>query len=203
MNVSILSWHACGAYANTHAPTGWSRHDFDKPTIRDLANTHSLLPTTYDRDQTVEQYRRTIPATSMDSFPFRCLKIYVLAPQPADITHSPSLTGAWWSDTKERIVLEGNVDNLSITWRVNEQSRALDWSWGGHENTFTLSGGDQKIIVRWRPSVRHIRFDDDHIVWIPYNTKKKRIEDRGIIVYTRERRTLKYFQTVDPHDWCT
>ena len=116
-------------------------------------------------------------------------------------------SGAWkchHGDVSERIMLRGNVTELSLTWSTSaSDSRKLDWSWGGHENIFTLAGGDDKKILRWRPSVRHILFDDDHVVWTPYNTQNKSVaESRGVIVYTRERRTLVHFKDVHPSDWC-
>ena len=105
--------------------------------------------------------------------------------------------------THDAVVLEGNVDTLSIVWKMDEAvTRELDWSWGCHTQIFTLAGGDPKRILRWRPSVRHFQFDDDHIVWVAYDTKNKRVLDRDNIVYTRSRRNLKHFIDIDPHDWC-
>ena len=80
-------------------------------------------------------------------------------------------------------------------------------TWTGHGEvirtcSLLAAGGDEKYIVRWRPSVRHDLFDDDHVVWTPYGTKHVRLIDRNIFVYTRVKRTLHYFKDVDPHDWC-
>ena len=78
--------------------------------------------------------------------------------------------GVWITERhgeREKVVLVGNVDELTMTWKVNADiERKLDWSWGGHENVFTLVGGDSKRILRWRPTTRHVLFDDDHLVWI-------------------------------------
>ena len=105
--------------------------------------------------------------------------------------------------TKERVTLECNVDALSIFWKVDGcKPRELDWNWGGFENVFTLSGGSAKRIIRWRPSVRHAQFDDDHIVWVPYDTNKKVAVGMQNIVYTRVLRKLKFFQDVEFSDWC-
>ena len=114
-------------------------------------------------------------------------------------------TGVWHTHrhgVKEKITMECNMDTLGIIWKVGHESRELDWSWGGFQNTFTLAGGDNKKIIRWRPNVRHPRFDDDHVVWVPHNSKHKIVLDMDYIVYTREKRLLKYFKDMDPVDWC-
>ena len=64
-----------------------------------------------------------------------------------------NLTGVWYTfhnGERETILLQGNVDTLTITWKVNDgRSRELDWSWGGYENEFTLAGGhSQKILAK-------------------------------------------------------
>ena len=114
--------------------------------------------------------------------------------------------GVWHTtihDKSEKVFLVGNVDELSMTWKVNEDiSRKLDWGWGGYENVFTLAGGHSKQILRWRPTTRHILFDDDHIVWTAYDTKHRQLKSKGVIVYTRVKRTLMHFQDMDPRDWC-
>lgn len=103
----------------------------------------------------------------------------------------------------ERVTLECDFELLTVTWKaVGCIPRELDWSWGGFRNTFTLAGGDDKHIVRWRPSVRHTKFDDDHVVWIPYSTKHIMLIDKGTIVYTRVKRSLTYFKDIDPISWC-
>lgn len=116
------------------------------------------------------------------------------------------LVGTWHTildGVHETIVLEANVEALSITWKTDgDEPRALDWSWGPHIQVFTLAGGDSTKIIRWRPSVRKFRFDDDHIVWTAYDTHCKVVVSRDPIVYTRKRRTLRYFRDVDPCDWC-
>ena len=87
----------------------------------------------------------------------------------------------WHNDdgsVKEVIRFECDVDKLSISWSAAGcKSRPLDWSYGGYENCFTLAGGDSKRILRWRPSTRHPLFDDDHVVWKPYNTCNERVLD--------------------------
>lgn len=125
-------------------------------------------------------------------------------------THRPSPppnAGVWETildGRKETIIMRGDVDRLSLTWEADGAvSRELDWSWGGHDNIFTLSGGDNKKILRWRPSVRHFIFDDDHVVWTAYDTTHRPLVSRDRIVYTRKTRTLKYFKDVDPYDWCS
>ena len=82
------------------------------------------------------------------------------------------LRGAWrTSSMQERVVFECDVHLLTLKWTVEGcPPRELDWSWGGFRNMFTLAGGDERVIVRWRPSVRHALFDDDHVVCIPHNT---------------------------------
>ena len=115
------------------------------------------------------------------------------------------LWGAWdvcIDDQTERIELDCDFHDLSITWKAGRLSRKLDWSWHGFNNTFTLVGGDSKRIIRWRPSIRHYLFDDDHVVWVPHSTKHVVLVDKDVIVYTRVDRTLKYFQDVDPRRWC-
>lgn len=121
-------------------------------------------------------------------------------------THHNTRVGTWQCNhngVQETIFLEGNVDSLSITWKVKgAASRALDWSWGPHTQVFTLAGGDSTKIIRWRPSVRKFMFDDDHIVWNAYDTQCKPVLNREPIVYTRKRRTLRYFRDIDPSAWC-
>ena len=95
------------------------------------------------------------------------------------------------------------MTDLTLTWKADGcTDRELDWSWGGYVNVFTLAGGDDKAIVRWKPSVRDTLFDDDHVVWIPYSTKHIKLIDRNIFIYTRVKRTLNYFKDINPHDWC-
>ena len=69
-----------------------------------------------------------------------------------------NLTGVWYTfrnGERETILLEDNVDTLTITWKANDvSSRELDWSWGRYENEFTLAGGYSQKILRWRPLVR-------------------------------------------------
>ena len=97
----------------------------------------------------------------------------------------------------------GNVKKLSLVWQIDCcPPRKLDWGWGGYRNTFTLAGGSVDRIIRWKPSVRHPYFDDDHVVWIPYRTDKEVVSGVEPIVYTREKRTLKYFKDVDIREWC-
>ena len=105
----------------------------------------------------------------------------------------------------ETITLDCDVDALSITWKAEDSrtTRKLDWSWGAHANIFTLAGGSADKIFRWRPCVKHALFDDDHVVWTPYNTMHKIVDGVDNIIYTRVKRTLKYFVNVDPHDWCS
>ena len=114
--------------------------------------------------------------------------------------------GVWHTEIDgkhEKIVLVGNVDELSIMWKVNgDMKRKLDWSWGGYEHVFTLAGGHSKQILRWRPTTRHNLFDDDHIVWTAYDTKHSRVKSMGVIVYVREKRNLMYFQNMEISDWC-
>ena len=120
------------------------------------------------------------------------------------------LRGVWITSSmhnagvQERVVFECNMHSLSLFWTVEDcKPRELDWSWGGFQNIFTLAGGDDKRIIRWRPSVRHFHFDDDHVVWIPHSTKHVVLCDREPIIYTREHRTLKKFRDVDPCEWCS
>ena len=106
-------------------------------------------------------------------------------------------------DELERIILDGNLDTLSITWKAEKaKPRELDWAWGGHKNVFSLAGGSSSKILRWRPSTRHFLFDDDHIVWVPFDTNHEQVQSEGIIIYTHVRRFLKHFQDIDPIDWC-
>ena len=85
------------------------------------------------------------------------------------------LSGKWDVNCNgkiERIMLHCDFDRKRITWMADKcPPRELDWSWGGFNNTFTLAGGDCNRIIRWRPSVKHSHFDDDHVVWLPYSTK--------------------------------
>ena len=115
------------------------------------------------------------------------------------------LAGSWHTfhnGVRETVRLKCEVDSLSITWLASGcESRKLDWSWGGFKNTFTLAGGGTKHIIRWRPSLRHFLFDDDHVVWTPHNSENKRLS-KGIIVYTRVKRNLKFFKNIDPREWC-
>ena len=115
------------------------------------------------------------------------------------------LSGQWDAECDgnvERITLECDFELLTVTWKVvGCTPRNLDWSWGGFSNTFTLAGGDDTHIVRWRPSVRQTKFDDDHVVWLPYSTKHVMLIDKGIIVYTRVKRTLTFFKDADPVSW--
>ena len=108
-------------------------------------------------------------------------------------------------NVKEVIEFQVDVDELSVTWASGGYNRLLDWSYGGYDNFFSLVGGDEKRILRWRPSIRHPLFDDDHLVWKPYNTRNKLVLDYNAdnyIVYTRTPRVLKHFQHVNPYDWC-
>ena len=108
-----------------------------------------------------------------------------------------------WETPSGKIVLSCDFDAGTITWIAEGcKPRQLDWSPWGFNNTFTLVGGDENRIVRWRPSVRHPLFDDDHVVWVPYSTKHVVLVDRDIITYTRVKRSLVYFKDVDPHRWC-
>ena len=118
------------------------------------------------------------------------------------------VTGEWQTccdGIRETILLDCDVDAMSITWKAtnSHMTRKLDWSWGAHSNIFTLAGGSTDKILRWRPCVKHVLFDDDHVVWTPYNTMHKVIDGVDNIMYTRVKRTLNYFVDVDPHDWCS
>lgn len=115
-------------------------------------------------------------------------------------------TGDWYTcreGVTETILLEGNVDTLTIVWKANGGcSRELDWSRGGYDNVFTLAGGNSQKVLRWRPTTRHVLFDDDHIVWAPFDTKHKQVNSMDIIVYVRVKRELKHFHDAHPNNWC-
>jgi hypothetical protein len=85
---------------------------------------------------------------------------------------------------------------------LENHARDLDWAWYGHANTFTIAGGHAERIIRWRPSLHHPLSDDDHLVWKPYTTDKTLASGIQNIVYVRVKRTMKYFQDTNPHDWC-
>ena len=116
-----------------------------------------------------------------------------------------NLTGVWYTFSngeREAILLEGNVDTLALTWKTNDgSSRELDWSWGGYDNEFTLAGGHSQRILRWRPTTRHLLFDDDHIVWTAFDTKHRQLTSMEIIVDVRAEGLLKHFQDAHPSDW--
>ena len=122
-------------------------------------------------------------------------------------THAHTYTGDWEYRRGHEIVrvhLECNVDSLGIRWTLplDNHARDLDWSYHGHENIFTIVGGHDHKIIRWRPCLHDPLSDDDHLVWKPYTTNNKLSSKMQNIVYARVKRTMKYFQDTNPYDWC-